>query len=94
MIEQLKTYLNYWVVDDPTTDTPVEVATLEDMQAWLTQKHIKVESEVSDDFCEWEWKNDFDTNGFLTQCEYKMTELYADHNYKYCPHCGKKIRIK
>ena len=52
----------------------------------------QIEPQVSGDFCEWKWDSSYDTNSNVSHCGYVMKGLYVDHNYKYCPHCGKEIK--
>lgn len=43
----------------------------------------------SADVCEWMWRADI--GHYLTECKNNMEEIYIDHSYKYCPHCGGEI---
>lgn len=47
---------------------------------------INVE-EISDDACEWEPHR----NNYVTSCEEDFVPMMR--GYKYCPYCGKKIKI-
>ena len=42
--------------------------------------------------CGWRWNTTFEKHGFVSGCGYYLAELYRDHSYKYCPHCGKEIK--
>ena len=42
---------------------------------------------VSDDFCEWEPHR----NNYVTSCEEDFVPMMR--GYKYCPYCGKKIKV-
>ena len=51
---------------------------------------INVE-EISDDVCEWK---DKELYGYYTSCtEFKANVGYKDAYWKYCPYCGKKIKV-
>ena len=51
-----------------------------------------VDQQVSQNFCEWEWNTTFEKHGIVSACGHRLTELYRDHNYIYCPYCGKEIK--
>ena len=54
---------------------------------------LPVEAQVSDDFCEWKEQinNWGQQDGYDTDCGEYFYE--REDYYKYCPNCGKKIKI-
>ena len=45
---------------------------------------------VSDDVCEWEVKSNY----YVTKCSHDTDVMYGlKQDFKYCPYCGKKIKI-
>jgi len=75
--------LCYYVGERAKTAVEAEKVKIMEEKYLLPTKH----------FCEWEWKSTFVENGWVSQCGYNLKELYADHNYKCCPHCGNEIKI-
>jgi len=55
-------------------------------------KYCQFEPQVSQNFCEWEWNTTFERHGIVSDCGHRLSELYRDHDYIYCPYCGKKIK--
>lgn len=62
---------------------------------------LKVEgtqSTLQQGYCEWKWRDDF--HCFLTTCEVEFRDNYYDKfpikmdYWKYCPRCGKPIKVK
>ena len=49
-----------------------------------------IDKEVSDDVCEWKLTDIRKLMPYETSCSNK--DLY-DYSYKYCPYCGKKIKV-
>ena len=50
---------------------------------------------VSDDVCEWESDYGFISDKYKreTQCGYTFYDLHHAVAFKYCPYCGKKIKV-
>lgn len=50
---------------------------------------------VSDDVCEWESDYGFISEKYKreTQCGYTFYDLHHAVAFKYCPYCGKKIKV-
>ena len=45
---------------------------------------------VSDDVCEWKVKSNY----YVTKCSHDTDVMYGlKQNFKYCPYCGKKIKV-
>ena len=45
--------------------------------------------EASDDVCEWKYKHPF---GDFPSCK-NVNSISRDRNWKFCPYCGKKIKV-
>jgi hypothetical protein len=41
--------------------------------------------------CEWVWDDNY-THRYLTDCEAETGSFYVDHDFIYCPKCGRKIK--
>ena len=45
---------------------------------------------ISDDVCEWKVKSNY----YVTKCSHDTDVMYGlKQDFKYCPYCGKKIKI-
>ena len=50
----------------------------------------EIDEEVSDDVCEWK----FDDDNLITSCgDYFNLYYNCTEKFKYCPRCGKKIKV-
>ena len=49
-----------------------------------------VQSPVVNDVCEWKYKHPF---GDFPGCKNVNYSISRDNNWKYCPYCGKKIKV-
>ena len=50
---------------------------------------------VSDDFCEWRFEDE-EANLYLTRCQQRQLIFDGtpkENGYRYCPYCGKKIKV-
>ena len=56
---------------------------------------IVKQGSVSDDCCEWESDYGFISDKYKreTQCGYTFYDLHHAVAFKYCPYCGKKIKV-
>lgn len=59
-------------------------------QAYEKAIEIVKQGGVSDDVCEWEYKHPF---GDFPGCKNVNYSISRDSNWKYCPYCGKKIKV-
>lgn len=52
----------------------------------------------NDETCVWEWEVNYPYSGFNVKCDrgyswqYKRIQVIED--FKFCPHCGKKVEVK
>ena len=52
-----------------------------------------IDEEVSDDVCEWkDYKDGIEHSYHMGCCEEAFSQCY-ETNFKFCPYCGKKIKI-
>ena len=50
----------------------------------------KYEENKSDDVCEWKVKSNY----YVTKCSHDTDVMYGlKQDFKYCPYCGKKIKV-
>ena len=50
----------------------------------------KLEIDSSDDVCEWKVKSNY----YVTKCSHDTDVMYGlKQDFKYCPYCGKKIKV-
>ena len=50
----------------------------------------KYEENKSDDVCEWKVKSNY----YVTECSHDTDVMYGlKQDFKFCPYCGKKIRV-
>lgn|SRR5574343_651455 len=71
----------------------------EELWNWITKNFCPVEPEVSQENCVWEIlsKNGDSFYIILADCQKPHTmadSLFATTIYKYCPHCGRKLKSK
>ena len=62
------------------------------MEIFLDKDEIilrKYEENADDDVCEWKYKHPF---GDFPSCK-NVNSISRDGNWKFCPYCGKKIKI-
>lgn len=62
-----------------------DIGTVEELKS-LREEVIK---KTEDDFCKWEIKS-WGLFPIMTSCE---NSLDTNYNYKFCPYCGKKIKV-
>jgi hypothetical protein len=44
--------------------------------------------------CVWKVLNDYNGNGFITDCRMRVHESNYCSKFEYCPYCGKEIEVK
>ena len=42
-------------------------------------------------FCEWKYYKNKSYHNYITKCNYIYKDI-IEHDFKYCPYCGKKIK--
>ena len=64
---------------------------LDESQAEIVVSEIVKQDGVDDDVCEWK---DKELYGYYTSCtKFRSCIAHKDTYWKYCPYCGKKIKI-
>ena len=65
----------------------------EPMEIFMDKDNIilrKYEENTFDDVCEWKVKSNY----YVTKCSYDTDVMYGlKQDFKYCPYCGKKIKV-
>ena len=56
----------------------------------LEEKGMLPGLEIDDNVCKWEYKHPF---GDFPGCKNVNYSISRDSNWKYCPYCGKKIKV-
>ena len=63
------------------------------MEIFMNKDEIilrKYEENKSDDVCEWKVKSNY----YVTECSHDTDVMYGlKQDFKYCPYCGKKIKV-
>lgn len=79
------------VVSELKTDSSVKLYGSKNSDNYMIPVNRAIEiikhGDVSDDCCEWEPHR----NNYVTSCEEDFVPMMR--GYKYCPYCGKKIKI-
>ena len=65
----------------------------EPMEIFMDKDNIilrKYEENTFDDVCEWKVKSNY----YVTKCSHDTDVMYGlKQDFKYCPYCGKKIKV-
>ena len=65
----------------------------EPMEIFMNKDTIvmrKYEENKADDVCEWKVKSNY----YVTKCSHDTDVMYGlKQDFKYCPYCGKKIKV-
>ena len=65
----------------------------EPMEIFMDKDYIilrKYEENKADDVCEWKVKSNY----YVTKCSHDTDVMYGlKQDFKYCPYCGKKIKV-
>ena len=65
----------------------------EPMEIFMDKDNIilrKYEENTFDDVCEWKVKSNY----YVTKCSHDTDVMYdLKQDFKYCPYCGKKIKV-
>ena len=85
-LEELK--LSYFLTIANTSDTMNDFAYEQVGNALDKTIEIVKQGGVSDDVCEWKYINDFELVS-----ENHESKCIEGYDYKYCPYCGKKIKV-
>ena len=83
------------VVEELETDSSVKLYGSQNSDNYMIQVKRAIEivkqGDVSDDVCKWK---DKELYGYYTSCtEFRSCIACKDTYWKYCPYCGKKIKI-
>ena len=62
-------------------------------RCWVKAIEIVKQGDVSDDVCEWkDYKDGIEHSYHICCCEEAFSQCY-ESDFKFCPYCGKKIKV-